>query len=383
MGVKVLFTLDTLSLGGAELSVLELVKNLRNVEPVVCVTYRATHHLQGEFESAGIKVFFLNITERFGFVKGINKLKQVIRSEMPDLVHATHFKTEIISRMAVPGFDIPLIGSLISDTYSKERYSLVSSRERIKLELYRLLNKITSHRSDYFISVAEAIVKPNQRYLSIPANKIKVIPNGRDVQKYAGALPALRSDLYHSLKPSDKVIVSNSRVIKSKGFDEMFSAFSLLCNQRSDLFFLIVGDGYDLNEYVALSLQYGIQDKVVFLGNRTDVPQILKACDIFWFASHYEGSPGVVIEGMLSRLPIIASDIPPVLENLSDGINALIFSKGDVDGLVSKTLYLLDNWDIRSNLTENAYELASKKFNIELSARQHESFYSDVISSKK
>src|SRR5690606_7082057 len=118
------------------------------------------------------------------------------------------------------------------------RYSLVSSRERFKLELYRLLNSITSHRSDYFISVAEAIVKPNQKYLGIPSNKIKVIPNGRDVQKYAGALSANRSDLYHNIKPSDKIIVSNSRVIKSKGFDEMFNAFSLLCSERSDLFFL-------------------------------------------------------------------------------------------------------------------------------------------------
>lgn len=377
-----LFTLDSLSLGGAELSVLELVKNLQSVEPIVCVTYRAEHQLKNEFEKAGIKLIFLNITERFGFSLGIKKLKRVISTEMPDLVHATHFKTEIISRLAVPGFNIPLIGSLISDTYSKERYSLVSYRERIKLELYRLLNKITSNRSDYYISVAEAIVKPNQKYLGIPSSKIMVISNGRDVQKYVSALPASRTDLFACLKPSDILIVSNSRVIKSKGFDEMLSAFSLLCNERSDLFFLVVGDGYDLDNYKALSHQLGIQDKVIFIGNRTDVPEILKACDIFWFASHYEGSPGVIIEGMLSRLPIIASDIPPVLENLSDGHNALIFPKGDVNGLVNKTLYLLDNWNIRSRLTDNAYRLASTKFNINILAREHESFYSKVILSR-
>ena len=383
MKLKVLFALDTLALGGAELSVLELVKNLKNVEPVVCVTYQAVHHLQAEFEGAGIRLYFMNISERFGFGKGCRKLKDIIRAENPHLVHATHFRTEIISRMVVPLFNIPLIGSLISDTYSKERYKLVSFREKVKLELYKLLNRATAHRSNYYISVSDAIVKPNQEYLGIPSAKIKMIPNGRDVRKYDNALAINRSELFRNISPSDKLIVSNSRVIKSKGFDEMFRAFLSLSNKRSDLFFVVVGDGYDFNYYKALSLEYGVNEKVVFLGNRTDMPQILKTCDIFWFASHYEGSPGVVIEGMLSHIPIIASDIPPVLENLSDGINALIFPKGDVDGLVNKTLYLLDNWDVRSNLTENAYRLASKKFSIEELACEHESFYSKIVSSRR
>src|SRR5690606_16370165 len=110
-------------------------------------------------------------------------------------------------------FHIPLIGSLISDTYSRDRYKLVSFREKVKLEFIRILNKTTASRSDFYISVAEAIVKPNQQYLGISPEKIKVIPNGRDVQKYNEAVPIDRKYILNILKPSDKIIVSNSRVI--------------------------------------------------------------------------------------------------------------------------------------------------------------------------
>lgn len=383
MQKKVLFTLDTISLGGAELSLLELVANLTEFEPIVCVTYQSSQHLRKKFQDYGIKLIYLDIAKRFGFIEGVAKLKKVIEKEKPDLVHSTHFRTEIISRLAVPSFNIPLIGSLISDTYSKDRYRLVSSREKFKLELFRILNKLTAYRTDFFISVSEAIVKPNQKYLGIPSRKIKVIPNGRNTREYSNAQPFDRHSIFPQINMSDKVIVSNSRVIRSKGFDEIFKAFSLLCKNRTDLYLLIIGGGEQLEHYKLLSQKYEIDTRVQFLGNRSDMAALLKACDIFWFASHYEGSPGVIIEGMLAQLPIIASNIGPVLENLSDKVNALLFSKGNAVELADKTLYLLNNWEERKSMTEKAYQLAVVKFCIKEIAKTHENFYNEVICAKE
>ncbi|WP_439475780.1 glycosyltransferase family 4 protein [Algoriphagus formosus] len=376
---KILYTLDTISLGGAELSVLELVKNLSGFDIHIVVIYRAKHGLKVDFESLGVKLYFFDIIDRFGFWKATKMLKKLINEIQPDLIHATHFRTEVISRLALLFSSFPLIGTLISDTYSKDRYALVSQREQVKLELYKWLNRLTAFRSDLFISVSKAIVEPNKRYLWIKDYNIKVIPNGRDVSKYANAKPYPRESLFPTISPLDKILVSNSRVIKSKGFEEIFQAFKYLHETNENVYLLVIGDGLDLPLYQRFCEENDLKDRVLFLGSRLDMASLLKSADIFWFASHYEGSPGVVIEGMLSQIPIISSNIPTVTENLIHGHNALLFKKGDWKDLAERTKYLIRNWEVKDNLIKNAYELAIDKFDIKSIAKQHEEIYHQLL----
>lgn len=379
---KILYTLDTISLGGAELSVLELVKSLNGFEIHIVVIYKAKNGLRSDFESLGVRLYFLNISDRFGFGKATKMLKKLIREIQPDLIHATHFRTEVISRLTLLFSPIPLIGTLISDTYSKDRYALVSQRERVKLELYKWLNRLTAFRSNLFISVSKAIVEPNKRYLWIKDSKIKVIPNGRDVSLYINAIPFSKESLFPKIGQQDKILVSNSRIINSKGFAEVFKAFKYLIDTNVKVYLLVIGDGLDLPVYQRFCEQNGLSDRVLFLGSRMDMASLLKSADIFWFASHYEGSPGVVIEGMLSQIPIISSDIPTVTENLINNYNALLFKKGDWKDLAEKTKYLISNWGIKDKLVENAFDLALNKFDIKKIAKQHEDIYYQLMESR-
>ena len=376
---KVLFVLDTLGVGGAEISVVELVKHITQFQVSVCVIYKSSHELLDQLISQGINVKLLQIEKRFGFLEAVLKLRKVLKEEKPDIVHANHFRSEIISRIIVPFFKIPLLGTLISDSHSRERYELVSRRERLKLEIYRYMNKVTVFRCNFFLSVSNSIVEPNIKYLNIPKNKISVIPNGRDITKYLNIQPIKRELINNSIGPNDILIVSNSRVIKSKGFDEIFKAFRILTKKFNNLYLIIVGDGYDFEKYKEFCSKLRIQHKVVFLGSRLDMAEILKACDIFWFASHYEGSPGVIIEGMLSKLPIIASNISPVTENLIHGKNSLLFEMGSEIDLTCQTEFLLQNWEIKDSLVNNSFQLALEKFDIKKIALMHEDIYQSII----
>lgn len=376
---KVLFLIDSLAVGGAEISVLEVVKNLRCHQPIVCVVYASKHVLTAEFENAGAKLYFFDISKRFGFGQAVEALRRVIDLEKPDLVHTTLFKSEIIGRLAISRYKIPLVGSLISDTYGRERYALVSKRERLKLNLYKILNRFTAHKVDLFISVSHAIVAPNCRYLAIPKEKVIVVPNGRDIERFdqAEVYPKIQiADVGHQ---SPTFIVSNSRVIRSKGVDEMFHAIKLLIEDFPSVYLIMVGDGFDFEYYKGLSAEMKIDQHVVFLGRRNDIPSLLKSCDIFWFASHYEGSPGVVIEGLLSGIPMIVSDIDPVLENVEHGKHALIFKRGDHLDLAAKTRSLLNNPEIGKSLVKEASATARKKFDIRKLVEQQEEVYAGLI----
>lgn len=376
---KILFVIDTVSCGGAELSVLEVAKNLQQFHPIVAVVYEAQNGLKESFEQAGIPLVFFGISKRFGFGEGIKQLKALIQQEKPVIVHATNFKSEIISRFAVPPFGIPLVGSIISDTYSKERYALVSYRERVKLNMYKLLNRITAKRVNKFVAVSKAIISPNMNYLKQPRNKFVVVPNGRNTAIFTRQLEANRSILFPEIPDNSKIIISTSRVIRSKGFDEMLIAFKSLLDKFPFLFFVVAGDGFDFDFYQLKSKSIGMEGKIIFLGRRNDIPNLLLNSDIFWFPSHYEGSPGVVIEAMLAKIPIIASDIPPVLENLKDEENALICKKGDVESLIEKTEILINNPYLGKKLADKAFELGVKKFDIIKLTANQESVYLDLI----
>jgi glycosyltransferase involved in cell wall biosynthesis len=381
---KVIFLIDTLGVGGAELSVLEVVKNMKVLQPIVCVVYHADHGLQQEFDKAGIPMVFFDIKRRFGFWEAINRFKIFINKEKPALVHATNFKSEVISRLSLLGTGLPLVGSIISDTYGKERFQLVSSRERLKLNLYKLLNRVTAFRVDQFISVSEAIVKPNMKYLGVARDKFTIIPNGRDVSLFQNK-PTSRSrkELFPDIPDTSTIILSTSRVIRSKGFDEMLQALKILLDSNLDIHLIAAGDGFDLESYKHVSIKIGLAERVIFLGRRNDIPQLLFNADIFWFPSHYEGSPGVLIEAMLAKIPIIASDIPPVLENLKDGVNALICKKGDVKSLVQKTKELIGQPEKINQMTEKAYQLALAKFDIQKLTARQENIYLELIAANE
>ncbi|MBD3627496.1 glycosyltransferase family 4 protein [Cyclobacterium sp.] len=377
---KIIFLIDTISVGGAELSVLEVAKNLKTFEVLVCVVYDAQQGLKTQFEEAGIRLVFFQIKKRFGFRKAVLKFKQLLKEEDPALVHATNFKSEIISRLGLFKFNIPLVGSIISDTYGIDRYKLVSPRERLKLNLYKLLNRATAGRVDKFISVSEAIVFPNMKYLKQPRDKFIVIPNGRNTSLFARDKSSNRNTVFPQIPSPSMIIISTSRVIKSKGFDEMIEAFQKLLLIEENVFFVVAGDGFDLEYYKQESTKAGIGHRVLFLGRRDDIPRLLQNSDIFWFPSHYEGSPGVVIEAMLAKIPIIASDIVPILENLKDGYNALICKKGDSDSLLEKTEYLLAHYHEAEEMAGKAHALALEKFDIRKLIIEQENFYLSLIS---
>ncbi|MCH6236507.1 glycosyltransferase family 4 protein [Aquiflexum sp. AIY15W] len=350
---------------------------------MVVVVYEAPNGLRESFEQAGIPLVFFGITKRFGFGEGIKKLKTLIRKEKPSIVHATNFKSEIISRFAVPSFGIPLVGSIINDTYGKERYSLVSQREKVKLELYRALNRWTSHKMDKYISVAECIIQPNCKYLKIPAEKMVVVQNGRDLKKYLPAIPLEKTKINPDYLEGDILLVSNSRVVRHKGFEEMFGAFDILSERYPRLFLVVVGNGFDWEKYQERAKNMKNGGRIIFLGPRLDMPNILKACDIFWFPSYYEGSPGVVIEAMLCKIPIIGSNIPSILENIEDGENGIICEKGSIASLIEKTEYLIKNPELGKLLAEQAYQLGTEKFDIEKLTAKQEIVYLELIEKSK
>lgn len=142
------------------------------------------------------------------------------------------------------------------------------------------------------------------------------------------------------------------------------------------------GAEYKLAECETVCRENGIADRVHFFGSRTDVPDILAALDIFVFSSLHEGLPLALTEAMLAGVPLIVSDIEPLIEATDNGNFAEVFPARDEKILAEKIIKLLGNERLRNGLRASALEFAQENFSIDAHWKQLKSLYENLLKEK-
>ncbi len=122
-----------------------------------------------------------------------------------------------------------------------------------------------------------------------------------------------------------------------------------------------------------------IADRVHFLGLRNDIPDILAALDLFVFSSLQEGLPIAMTEAMLAKVPLIVSDIEPLLEVSADGKYADVFPVKNVEVLSAKILALLKDERRRTDLSVCAADYAAENFSIQAHLKSLRRLYESLL----
>jgi glycosyltransferase involved in cell wall biosynthesis len=134
------------------------------------------------------------------------------------------------------------------------------------------------------------------------------------------------------------------------------------------------------DDCVSFCAAHGISDRVHFLGQRSDVGEVLGSLDIFVFSSLQEGAPVAVVEALTAGLPCVVSDIGPLLEVTGDGACAVIFRRGDPADLAHQLITLVENPDTRARLSAQARAWAAQQFSIETHISNLKKLYATLIS---
>jgi hypothetical protein len=140
---KILYAIDTLQIGGAERSILDIATHLDDVEPVVCFLYRKDC-LRSQFESRNIRVISAGLSGPYQFIEGIRRFRHILRREKPDLVVATLLRTELITRVACRLEGTPNIGTFVNDTYSPHLFAVTPLSLRLKVRFFQFWNMLTA-----------------------------------------------------------------------------------------------------------------------------------------------------------------------------------------------------------------------------------------------
>ena len=380
--IKVLYIIDTLQGSGAERSLVEIAKHFTEIQPVFVHIYPGDM-LKKQLEERNIKVYSLNLTKKYGFKDAVNKLIPIYNKELPDLIHSSLYRADIIARKLKTKFpSIPLIGSFVNNSYTTLRYKDQSLIMKFKLWLAYHIDKRSARKVDFFISNSETIKSHEGQALGIPEARIKVIYRGRDMTSFNKGTLEEQIVLKKSLGIYGKNILINvSRLIQRKGQLDMIYALPAILQEYPDTVLLIAGHGDYKNILEVTAKKLNLMSAIKFLGRRQDIPQLLEISHIFVYPSYAEGLPGALIEAMMAGKLIIASDIGENLECIDEN-SALIFNKGEVDDLANKIIYALRNYSSLQSLGKNAKIQAEKKFKIKNIANEYEDFYNSVLANK-
>jgi glycosyltransferase involved in cell wall biosynthesis len=370
-----------LQTGGAEKSLLEITRHFKRYNPVFVQLFDKSSMLKSEFDAAGIPVINVGLQQSYRFDQIAQTVWPHVQPLNPVIIHSTLFFSDMVSRKLPLQRSIPVINSFVNNSYSKQRYSVEPISIKIKLWLLQQWDAWSAKKVTAFISNSESIKQTNAHALGIPLSKIRVIYRGRSVEPFSKITEHQIQTLRHKLDAHDKkVFINVSRIIDRKGQLELVQAFHQVIQQEQACVLWIAGEGPYRKVLEAEITKLGLQAKVRLLGNRQDIPLLLKVADYFVFPSRYEGLPGALIEAMLAKIPIIASNIPENRECVNEAM-ALLHEAKNREGLAEQMMQAWkdENWPER---TQKAFDYAMEHFEISKIAEQYEAFYDEVLGMK-
>lgn len=170
------------------------------------------------------------------------------------------------------------------------------------------LEKFLYNKVDKIITVSDDDKEFIKKYYNLDSTLIYNCIDYLPIAKIDISKEKLRKKLSFSL--DKKIYLTVARFDFQKGYDILLDAVKILRDSRKieDKLFIFVGNGYLFNEIKKQVSKYNLNDHIIFLGNRNDVYEIMKASDCFVLPSRWEGFSIALIEAMACNLPIVASD---------------------------------------------------------------------------
>lgn len=336
------------------------VMNATNDVEVELVVYHLTGSAtERRLLESGIRVTSLDLPLRSPRI--ISRLRPFIKGA--DIVHVHLFPSSYIVALANLGIGKPLVFTEHSTHNRRRDKSYFRPLERW---IYSRYTKVGCISDATAANLTEWIGR------SIAAPRVAVIENGIDLTVYQNAEAAPVKELFGR---EGKPLLMVSRFVPAKDQATVIRALPYLSDP--DIFVAFAGDGETLEAHRKLVQELGLEKRVVFLGNRDDIPTLIKSTFIGIQSSHWEGFGLTAVEMMAGGLPVIASDVDG-LRQVVEGAG-MIFPQGNEQALADAVNNINNNDALRTRLITMGLSKAHA-YSILTSSRKYFQLYTKVVS---
>jgi glycosyltransferase involved in cell wall biosynthesis len=367
--LRAMFVITSMPVGGAETLLVELVRRLdrnRFAPEVCCLKYPGP---LGEVLGREVPLFSGLLDNKYD-VAVLARLTALLRRRRIDAVVTvgTGGDKMFWGRLAGWLARVPVICSALHSTGLPDRVEFLN----------RLLAPIT----DAFIAVAPSHGRYLAEHEGCPARKVRVVPNGVDVDRFHPRWPsqALRGEL--QLPPAAPVAGIVAALRPEKNHPLFLAVAQRVVAQVPEAQFLIAGDGPERQRLEALSRDMGLSKTVRFLGTRSDVPEILSLLDVFLLTSHMEANPVSILEAMSSEKPVVATRVGSVPETLLEGQTGYLVAPGDAEAMAARVIELFRNPEQAARLGRAGREHVVRQWSIQRMVEGYQDLLAGIYESK-
>lgn len=217
----------------------------------------------------------------------------------------------------------------------------------------------------------------------IPKEKLNIIYNGLDLQVFDNIERGNFKKEFNLY--SSPILALVGRIVKGKGVKEFILAGKEVLKVKPNVKLVIVGDakGEDdryYKEVKQLVEKENLNQSVIFTGWRNDLNKLIVDFDILVHPYTYpEGLPNVLIEAMALKKSVITTNVPGSSEIVVDGVTGFLVAPGDIDAMVKKIIYLIDNPDLARQMGEKGRKRVEQYFNIKNTVAKIQELYMNIL----
>ena len=371
--IRILRTITWMPIGGIEKSLLQVVPIL-NKEPfevrVCCLREKGA--LVNKLEKSGVGVDFIPFRKRLDPI-AIAKFIRYLKANKFHILHSHMYRSNVPSTIAGRIAKVPIIISQIHNVNTWE------TRRQL------LMDKFLCRFRDGIIAVSEEVKRDIVENLKVPSDFVKVIYNGVENERFESVkkdhkfLDSFLNSL--GIEDDEIVIVMVSRLVEQKNPSFALRVFRKVLNKCPKSHLIFVGEGKLREELENDSQNIGISRNVHFLGMREDIPEILKASDIFLLPSLREGFSNAILEAMAAGLPVIVSDVGGNKEAVRDGVDGFLVNPEDEEMVKQKILLLIEDAAKRKEMGDNARNYV-RRFSIDEMVKNLKEYYLSLLKKK-
>lgn len=348
------------TLGGANIHLLDLAEGVQNLGHQVTILIGGEGVVNQKARERGLNCISLeNMVREINPIKDFKcffEIKKHLLAIKPDIVHCHSSKAGILGRLVSYHLKIKNI-------FTAHGWAFTEGVSAKKALVYKYIEKYIAYITDRIITVSEY---DRQHALKNGVSNIEQMITIHNGIKFLSAIP----------KKGEQVkIIMVARFSPQKKYSELIIALSHIKDLNWCAEF--VGDGELKSEMEQLSVNLGLQERILFSGQCFDVNQRLANSDIFVLSSNYEGFPLTILEGMSHSLPIITSDVGGCKEAING--NGYLIPKGDVKYLADKLAKLIEDDNLRKDMGKKSYQNFVAKFKFETMLEKTIMVYSELV----
>jgi len=377
MHVKICYVVDNISFRGGERTFAQLVLGLDSRHYEIHAICSPGGRFVDVLETAGVPVFPVDMRNKWN-LPGLLPMTRYLRQHRFDIVH-TQGRGDPFGRIAARLAGVPLVISTPAMIVS--RYWGAGLGRRL---LYRIIDRVTDPLVDQCIVVNHESVDTLVRDHGVPRDRIAVILNGIEFERYAPS-PAARAawrGRWH-LSDDEPAVGAIGKLTWQKGFEYLIRAWPQVRAQVPNARLFILGEGELESELKTLAAELGVAGSCTFTGFEPNVPEALAGLDVFALPSLVEGLPMVLLEAMAAGKPIVASRIAGSLEAITDGLDGLLATAGDADALAALLIELIRSPHLAAQLSAAAQHTARQRFTVERMVRETEALYQRLLAQRR